>query len=240
MNNSQDPIESAQSFLFSLIELREKLSRKSGDEEEGEQFSLNLIQHKVLRSLETGLICDAVKNQLKPHLSDPTVTDDTLIEKLNEAASLDQERQNKQRRTAAWKQPKLNEIRTEHIGETVERDVAAEREEVPLTVKKKQSKVKELNVGSNEGIADLKAEVLEMKKMLLETMEATKLHHHPRTRPSSAAKWTKRCKACQETNVGESSNHCYRCGQEGLLSRGCRLKRPTQGNKRGLLSHGRR
>lgn len=95
MNISQDSKESAQSFLFRLLELREKLSRKLGDEEEGEQFSSNLIQHKVLQSLETRLICDAVKNQLKPHLSDPTVTNETLIEKLNEAASLEQEWQNR-------------------------------------------------------------------------------------------------------------------------------------------------
>lgn len=67
------------------------------------------------------------------------MTNETLIEKLNEAASLEQEWQNKQRRTAAWKQPKLNEIHTEHSGETAERDVAAEREEVPSTVRKKQS-----------------------------------------------------------------------------------------------------
>lgn len=107
MNISQDPKESAQSILFRVIELREKLTRKSGDKEEAKQFSLNLIQRKFLRSLETRLICDVVKNQLKPHLSDPTVTDETLIEKLNEAASLEQERQNKQRRNAAWKQPKL-------------------------------------------------------------------------------------------------------------------------------------
>lgn len=238
MNISQDPKESVHSFLFRAIELRERLARKSGDEEEGERFSSNLIHRKFLRSLETGLICDAVKNQLKPHLSDPTVTDETLIEKLNEAASLEQERQNKQRKTAAWKQPKLNEIHTEHSGETAKRDVAAEREEVSSTLKKKQSKVKELDVDSNS-IADLKAEVMEIKKMFLETMEAARLHHHPGTRPPSVVKWTKGCKACQETNVGESCNHCYRCGQEGHLSRGCRLKRPAQGNGRGLLSQDR-
>lgn len=164
MSISQDPKESAQSFLFREIELREKLTRKSGDEKE-EQFSANLIQRKFLRSLETGLIGDAVKYQLKPHLSDPTVRDETLIEKINEAASLEQERQNKQRKTATWKQPQLNEIHTEHSGETAKRDVAAEREEIPSTAKEKQSKVKELDVDSNKSIEDLKAGVSEIKKM---------------------------------------------------------------------------
>ena len=44
MNIAQDPKESAQAFLFRAIELREKLLWKSGDEEEGEQFSQDLIQ----------------------------------------------------------------------------------------------------------------------------------------------------------------------------------------------------
>ena len=245
MNISQDPKESAQNFLFRAIELREKLTWKSGDEEEGEQFSTDLIQRKFLRSLETGLICDAVKYQLKPYLGNPRVTDETLIERINEAASLEQERQNKLRKTAAWKQPKLNEIHTEHIshshlpsqGETGTKDaVAVGREGVPPAVKKKQGKGKELEGDPSKSIEDLKAEVLEIKKMFLETMEAARSQHQANTRPPSAVKWTKGCKACQEANVGESCSHCYRCGQEGHLSRGCRLRRPAQGNGSGLLS----
>lgn len=74
-----------------------------------------------------------MKYQLKPHLSDPTVTDEIIIEKISEAARLEQEWQTKQRKTAAWKQPKLNVIHTEHSGETAKTDAAAEREETPST-----------------------------------------------------------------------------------------------------------
>lgn len=117
------------------------------------------------------------------------MTDETLIEIINEAASLEQQRQNKQRKTAAWKQSKLNEIHTEHSSETAKRDAAAVgREEVPPTLKKKQGKGKELDVGSSKCIEDSKAEVLEIKKMFLETMEAAKLHHHTGTRPPTAVR----------------------------------------------------
>lgn len=91
MNMSQDPKESAQEFLFRAIELREKLLWKSGKEDEGEQFSPNLIQRKFLRSLGTGLLTEAVKFQFKPYLSNPSVTDEILIGKINEAASLELE-----------------------------------------------------------------------------------------------------------------------------------------------------
>lgn len=95
MNISQDPKESAQSFLFRAIELKEKLLWASGDEQDGEQFGPELIQHKFLRSVETGLLSDAVKFQVKLYLSDPKVTDEVLIEKIGEAANLELERQAK-------------------------------------------------------------------------------------------------------------------------------------------------
>lgn len=69
MNISQDPKGSAQAFLFQAIELREKLLRKSREEDKEERFSPNLIQRKFLRSLETGLFSEAAKFQLKLYLS---------------------------------------------------------------------------------------------------------------------------------------------------------------------------
>lgn len=107
MNIFQDPKECTQGFLFRAIEHREKLLCKSGDEDEGEQFSSDLIQCKFLRSLE------AVKFQLKPHLSNPKVTDEVLIEKINEVASIDLERQSRLRRNITVKPPRVNEIHTE-------------------------------------------------------------------------------------------------------------------------------
>lgn len=91
MNISQDPKESSQNFLFRGIELREKLLWKLSEEDEGEQFSPELIQRKFLRSIETGLLSEAVKLQLKPYPSNPRIKDEELIERMNEAANLEQE-----------------------------------------------------------------------------------------------------------------------------------------------------
>lgn len=45
----KDPEEElAQNFLFRAIELKEKLMSKSSDDEEGEQFSQELIQRQFL------------------------------------------------------------------------------------------------------------------------------------------------------------------------------------------------
>lgn len=112
MNMSQDPKESVQNFLFRGIELREKLLWKLSEEDEGEQFSPELIQRKFLRSIETGLLSEGVKMQLKPYLSNPRIKDNELIERVNEAANLEQERQQKLKKTVLSKSPKLSEIQT--------------------------------------------------------------------------------------------------------------------------------
>lgn len=78
MNISQGPKESAQNFLFRANELKEKLMRKSSDEDEGEDFSSELIQGNILCFVETGLYRDAVKFQLRPHLCSFIVRDEML------------------------------------------------------------------------------------------------------------------------------------------------------------------
>lgn len=246
MNISQDPKESAQAFLFRAIELREKLLWKSGDEEEGEQFSPDLIQRKFLRSLETGMFSEAVKFQLKPHLSNHKVTDEVLIEKINEAASLELERQNKLRRNITVKPPRVNEIHTEqqqrpnnsHLplnNETDSNDETQSKGDVVVSTKKKQGQSKEPDPETTKLIEGLKAEFLEVKKMFQETLEATKPRPSTDNRPPSAARWARGCQACREAQAGDTCRHCYRCGLEGHLSRGCRQGRFTQGNGRGLL-----
>lgn len=56
---------------------------------------------------------DAVKFQLKPYLSNSTVTDEVLIERISEAANIDQERQQKLRKTVINKPPKVSEVQVE-------------------------------------------------------------------------------------------------------------------------------
>lgn len=234
MTMTQDPKESAQNFLFRAIELKEKLMRKSSDNdagEEGEQYSSELIQRKFLRSIETGLYSDSVKFQLKPYLSNLNVTDEVLIERITEAANLEQERQQKLRKTVINKPPRFNEVQAEAYSPDT---LVAENDTIPThETGRKSKKNQEPRQTQTNTIEALKAEVLEMKKLMLQTVEATK----PRVTekiPMSGRSRPKGCRACQEAHMGESCRHCFRCGQEGHLSRGCRRSREQQGNETGL------
>lgn len=54
-----------------------------------------------------------MKFQLKPYLSNLNVPDEVLIEKMNEAASLEVERQNKLKRHVSVKPPRVNKVQAE-------------------------------------------------------------------------------------------------------------------------------
>lgn len=235
MNMTQDPKESAQNFLFRAIELKEKLMRKSSDDdavEEGEQFSPELIQRKFLRSIETGLYSDAVKFQLKPYLSNRTVTDEVLIERISEAANLEQERQQKLRKTVINKPPKVSEVQAEVYPPDTSVEVV---DPVPHCEARGKSKKSQGPKTEIDPIEVLKAEVLELKKLMLQTVEATQARPAEKTFTPSRSR-PRGCRACQEAQIGDFCRHCFKCGQEGHLSRGCRRTREQQGNETGLPS----
>lgn len=111
INITQDSNESPQNFLFRAIELKERLLVASREPGADQQYSCDLVPKKILRAVGTGLISDNVKYQLKTYLDDVTVTDDVLITKTNEAASLEWERQQKFKKNS--KELKVREIRAE-------------------------------------------------------------------------------------------------------------------------------
>ncbi|GAA6093198.1 uncharacterized protein LOC113030617 isoform X1 [Tachysurus ichikawai] len=113
VNITQDYRESPQNILFRAIELKERLliaSRVAGREE---MYSVELIQKKFLRSVSTGLISDHIKFQLKFDLENQSITDEELIERMNDAAGIETERQQKQKKNACAKVTKVNELQAD-------------------------------------------------------------------------------------------------------------------------------
>lgn len=89
--------------------MKEKLLWKAEDGND-DRYSRETIQHKFLRSIETGLISDSLKFQIQQYLSNIRTTDEELIEVVNEAAKLDGERQEKLKRLHAGKPPRIHEF----------------------------------------------------------------------------------------------------------------------------------
>lgn len=222
VNMTQDSRESPQNFLFRAIELQERLllpSRKVGSDE---QYSPELIQKKLLRSVGTGLLSDHIKFQLKPFLDDLAVIDEVLIVKMNEAASVESERQSKQRKNII-KVPKVNELQTDMKNSQCQ-DVAEARVgvlEQSAEVMKHKSRKAPVFANQRE------SELYETVKLLREEMaEIRKSLVNPK-RPAHQTKTSAKrgCRVCKKQGIGDQCKHCIKCGQSGHFSRGCRGQR---------------
>lgn len=225
LNISQEPKETALNFVFRAIELKEKLLWKAANEEADELYSRATIQRKFLRSIETGLFSDSIKYPLLPFLSDMTITDEELIEKVNEASKLENERFEKRKRSTAAKIPKVQELQTECQTALTPVQSHSKPRESPTTVAVKTVKKQETKPDMQQIIDELRQE---MKEMFLAVME---------TRPHTGApkQRQKGCKKCREEGKGDDCRHCFKCGREGHYSLGCRAPRLLTGNGDGLL-----
>ncbi|XP_043970233.1 v-maf avian musculoaponeurotic fibrosarcoma oncogene homolog Gb isoform X1 [Gambusia affinis] len=222
INITQDSNESPQNFLFRAIELKERLlaaSREPGSEED---YGPELIQKKFLRAVGTGLINDNVKHQLKNFLDDLTVADDVLIAKTNEAASIEWERQQKFRRNN--KDLKVREVRAEAQAVPKTTVGAVWEQEQPSSIEKKnrtgkvQSSASHTETELLDAIRQLQSEMQDIRRLVNDSHLSIS-----KSKPSRR----RGCKHCQENNRGEFCDHCFKCGQGGHLSRGCRFVKNT-------------
>ncbi|XP_039511790.1 uncharacterized protein LOC120495149 [Pimephales promelas] len=228
LNISQEPKETVLNFVFRAIELKEKLLWKAANEDTDEQYSRAVIQRKFLRSIETGLLSDSVKFQILPYLSDLSISDEELIQKVDEAAKVESERQEKRKRSTAGKTPKVQELQADtQVKSKPAQSPSKLKESNPAaeitTVKGNETKPDSMNV--QQMMEELRKE---MKQMFLAVMEANP--RSPEQRPRE-----KGCKKCRDERTGESCSHCFKCGKEGHFSRGCRA---LSGNGQGLLRWG--
>ncbi|XP_054643286.1 uncharacterized protein LOC129187699 [Dunckerocampus dactyliophorus] len=221
LNLSQEPKETALNFGFRAIKLKEKLLWKVSNEETDELYSRATIQHKFLRSIETGLLSDSIKYQLLPLLSDLSVTDGDLIETLNEASKLENERLEKRKRSTAAKIPKVQEFQTEcQAAQTSVQTPLKLPESSPL-VAVKTVKGKETKADTQQMIEELRKE---MQQMFMTAMENSPCTMTPRQRE-------KGCKKCKKERKGDNCMRCFKCGREGHYSCGCRFPSVTDSSE---------
>lgn len=108
---SQRTKETPQTFLIRVLDLRQKILFASQEDESGLKYDLALVQNMFLHTVLTGLQNDRIQSDLQPYLTDTTVTDEILLEKLNVACSHEAERQSKRKgdRNAAVNVTQLSE-----------------------------------------------------------------------------------------------------------------------------------
>lgn len=225
------PKESPQSFLFRVIELRERLSVAGTEDGSEGSFKPELIQRKFFRTVSTGLSSDSIKFMLKPYLDDPAVTDEVLIEKTGEATNWEREKQQKcKAHQVAAQAARVTELQAE--GKNEPEGEGHWKGELP-------SPSRTPNGGKTQGktVAEGKAQVMvqELKAELAQIREMLTAAVRANASPGGKRGQSRGCPVCREAGTEQACDHCFRSGQAGHLSRGCRRSGQPQGNGVGPL-----
>lgn len=178
--------------------------------------------------METGLYSDAAKFQLKPYLSNCPVTDEVFIERLSEAANIKQETQQKLRKTIVLKPPKVSGVQAEVS--PPDSSAAAVDTVTHCEVRGKGNKSQGVKT-ETDPIEALKAEVPEIRKLILQTVGATEARPTDKTFTPSCSQPAQIVDSCRQERQDS-----FKWGQEGHLSRGCRRTKEQQGNETVLPS----
>ena len=212
---SQDPAESEQQFVTSLMLLRQKILFSA--KEENSEFTGNeeLVQKQFIRAIGTGLRNDNIKNEIKPSLSN-TMADEELLELLNKVCGDETERQKKLKGTG---KKTVSHVEVERPGSCGSCSGCSCKGEVNIAQTKKDKsnplldEIKELRAQISI-ITALKEDV-EMLKTALGVME--------KSGGSNLGKKKGRCDACVAAGV-DHCDHCLRCGSTEHKVAGCKKK----------------
>ena len=91
----QETNESPHDFLVRAMNLKQQVIFVSNASDSPIKYEPSLVQALFLHVLETGLQDEAVRAKLRPLLEKAAVTDEQLMEKINQIMSAEMERQNK-------------------------------------------------------------------------------------------------------------------------------------------------
>ncbi|XP_039464082.1 uncharacterized protein LOC120437602 isoform X1 [Oreochromis aureus] len=95
LSTKQHDHETPQQFLYRMIGLKQKVMFASRQENMGVAYETHTIQNVFLRTIHQGLLpkYSDIHNELKPLLSDYSVSDEALIRQVNKVSSEESERQ---------------------------------------------------------------------------------------------------------------------------------------------------
>ena len=95
MSTRQHEKESPQQFLYRMIGLKQKVMFASRQDNMDIEYEFHTVQNVFLRTIHQGLLpkYSDIRNELKPLLSDCSVSDEALIRQVNKVSSEESERQ---------------------------------------------------------------------------------------------------------------------------------------------------
>ena len=211
-NIVQEPNETPINFLMRALRIRQQILLASEEKQSRIRYDASLIQNVFINAVETGLADDAIRTRMRLYLETPNISDEVLIREMNVAMTTESERSSKlgtRRRSA--RQNQTNILSTEVSDKKTTKDTKATKTSVLMA-----------------SLEAVQADVA----MIKEAMTAQKPENAGKTR--NPAKPPYACESCLGKGQAERCDHCFVCGSSEHFARGCKQKKPKQGNWRQL------
>lgn len=218
-NAKQHERESPQQFMYRLMGLKQRVLFAS-KQSAGFQYDSKLVQGVFLHSLYQGMNekFAYIRRDIKPHISNMSVSDDFILEMITRSVSEDTERQNRLGQTHKQKAVSVN---------------AAQQDRDRQSAIQMQTEVQANRTAIHELTAQVSALTKSLEKALtpvVSTAQENSRSMPPSTKQSAKPEIKGKCQQCLAQG-NDSCTHCFRCGQEGHRAIGCLLRNNSSGNR---------
>lgn len=221
MTAKQHEQETPQQFLYRMMGLKQRVMFTSRQADADIRYEAQTAQNVFLHTVYQGLSekHDDVRRELRPFLSDPTVTDEALLRQVTKTTCEESERKRRLGRSTRPKQAHA------HSGEATISDVSKDKNSTDIN-------------GKDELIRQLSAQVQALTQVVssLQSNAVKSTSPEPRSHcncqcssKQSRPVRKERARGCPSCISGGRTdcNHCFACGEEGHRAVGC-LKRAKQ------------
>ena len=228
-NLCQETSEIPQDFLVRAMSLSQQIIFVSSASDSPIKYEPSLVQSLFLHLLETGLQDEAVRAKLRPFLEKTTVSDEQLLEKINQIMSAEMERYNKMS-SGGKKGLRVNQVGTSSVSSN---PAPGQPGQTPQSESAKSVK-KEAKPNSLVTALEAVQSDLTLLKQAFDkahtSSERTANERYGLANQSESRR--RKCSACYSASV-ERCDHCFKCGSSNHFAIGCRKGRGS-GNERRL------
>lgn len=218
MCTKQNDSETPQQFLYRVIGLKQKILFASKYADTEVKYNANTVQDIFLHAIYQGLSHkhNDIRRELKPFLSDSSVTDETILKQMMKMTNTENERQRRLGSVVKQKQVSVHSTGLEVAaiqGSSTNKD-AVDKQPKADALQQLTEKVEEL----------MKKVELLQRPQRIQNPESC---HHCQVKGDQKKTRSYSCANCLEQNR-PGCTHCFHCGEDGHRAVGClkKLKRP--------------
>ena len=228
-NLRQETSETPQDFLVRAMSLRQQIIFVSSASDSPIKYEPSLVQSLFLHVLETGLQDEAVRAKLRPFLEKTTVSDEQLLEKINQIMSAEMERYNKMS-SGGKKGLRVNQVGTSSVSSN---PAPGQPGQTPQSESAKSVKKEAKPNSLVTALEAIQSDLTSLKQAFDKAHTSSERTANERYGSANQSQFRRhKCTACYSASV-ERCDHCFKCGSSDHFARGCRKGRGP-GNERRL------